>query len=68
MELLQSSIPVSSSVILSCCHTSVDRNKLGILIALPFGVPTSIAHAAFEKFEHGFNVVTWESRFILNLD
>lgn len=68
MELLQSSIPGSSGATLSCSHTAVDRNKPSILITLPFGVPMSIAHAAFEKFEHGFNVVTWESRFILNLD
>ena len=68
MELLQSSIPGSNGAILSCSHTTVNRNKPSILIALPFGVPMSIAHSAFEKFEHSFNVVTWESRFILNLD
>lgn len=38
------------------------------MITLPFGVPVSVAHAAFERFERDFNVVTWESRYILNLD
>lgn len=39
-----------------------------MLIALPFGVPVSVARAAFERFESEFNVVTWESRYVLNLD
>lgn len=68
MELPQKSIPGSSGAILSCCHTVLDENKPSVLIALPFGVPTRIARAAFEQFSHRFNVITWESRFILNLD
>ena len=68
LNLLYASIPGSSGAILSCCHTALDRNRPTLLIALPFGIPMSLARAAFEKFEHGFNIVTWESRFILNLD
>ncbi len=68
MELSQSSIPGSNGAILSCCHTAVDKDKPSLLIALPFGVPVSVARAAFAKFAHRFNVITWESRFILNLD
>lgn len=67
MEFQQSSVPGSSGAILSCRHTGLDAGKPSILIALPFGVPASLARAAFEKFEPDFNVVTWESRYILNL-
>jgi pimeloyl-ACP methyl ester carboxylesterase len=68
MEPRQRSVPGSSGAILNCRHTALDLDKPSILIALPFGVPLSLAHAAFEKFEPGLNVVTWESRYILNLD
>ena len=61
-------LPGSSGAILHCAHTAIDREKPSILIALPFGVPVTVARAAFEKFEPDFNVITWESRFILNLD
>ena len=67
MELPQRSVPGSNGAILSCSYTAVDRNKPSILVALPFGVPASVAHAAFETFGLRFNVITWESRFILNL-
>ena len=68
MEFPQRLIPGSSGAILNCSHTPVDNDKPGILIAIPFGVPVTVAHAAFERFGADFNVVTWESRFILNLD
>jgi pimeloyl-ACP methyl ester carboxylesterase len=68
MEFQQRSVPGSSGAILNCLHTALDKNKPSLLIALPFGVPVSIAHAPFEKFGSNFNVVTWESRYILNLD
>src|SRR5439155_5315162 len=68
MEFTQRSIEGSSGAILHCSHTPLDQNKPSILIAIPFGVPVTVAHAAFETFGTGFNVVTWESRFILNLD
>lgn len=53
---------------LNCCHSVLDRRKTTLLIALPFGVPASVARAAFETLEPHFNVVTWESRYVLNLD
>ncbi|HEX8735995.1 MAG TPA: alpha/beta hydrolase [Pyrinomonadaceae bacterium] len=68
MEFRQCSVQGSSGAILNCCHTALDKDKPSILIALPFGVPASVARAAFEKFEPNFNVVTWESRYILNLE
>ena len=68
MKWLQRSIPGSSGAILNCRHTALDRNKASILIALPFGVPFTVADAAFEKFAPNFNVMTWESRYILNLE
>lgn len=68
MEIRQRSVPVRCGAILDCRHTPLDMDKPSILIALPFGVPASLAYAAFEKFEPTFNVVTWESRYILNLD
>jgi pimeloyl-ACP methyl ester carboxylesterase len=68
MEFRQSPVHGSSGAILNCAHTDVDKDKPSILIALPFGVPVSVARAAFEKFEPNFNVVTWESRYILNLE
>jgi pimeloyl-ACP methyl ester carboxylesterase len=68
MEFRQSSIPGSSGAMLNCLHTSFAKDKPSILIALPFGVPADVARAAFEKFEPDFNVITWESRYVLNLD
>lgn len=68
MEFPQRSIPGSAGAILNCSHTEIDPAKPSLLIALPFGVPVTVAHAAFRAFEPRFNVVTWESRFILNLD
>ncbi len=68
MEFRQSSVPGSSGAILNCLHTALDKARPSILIALPFGVPAGVARAAFEKFEPDFNVVTWESRYVLNLD
>jgi len=68
MDLQQCSVTGSSGAILNCCHTALEKDKPSILITLPFGVPVSVARAAFEKLEPGFNVVTWESRYILNLD
>lgn len=57
----------SSGAALECCHTEIDRHCPSILIALPFGVPADVAQAAFERFQPDFNVVTWESRYVLNL-
>ncbi|WP_434044411.1 MULTISPECIES: alpha/beta fold hydrolase [Sorangium] len=68
MELVRRSVPGSSGAILDCVHTALNEDKPSILIALPFGVPASVARAAFQKLEPRFNVVTWESRYILNLD
>jgi pimeloyl-ACP methyl ester carboxylesterase len=65
---LHCSIPGASGAILNCRHTEIDQRKRSLLIALPFGVPVSVAHAAFERFGPSFNVVTWESRYIVNLD
>lgn len=52
---------------LACSHTPLDHGKPTVLVALPFGVPASVARAAFETLESAFNVVTWESRYILDL-
>jgi pimeloyl-ACP methyl ester carboxylesterase len=68
MEFPQRSVPGSAGAVLNCSHTVLDRRKPALLIALPFGVPIAVAHAAFRTFEPRFNVVTWESRFVLNLD
>lgn len=68
MEFVKRPIPGSSGAMLNCCHTVLDGRKTTILIALPFGVPVGVARAAFETFEPHFNVVTWESRYVLNLD
>jgi dienelactone hydrolase len=45
----------------------VDKRRPSALIALPFGVPARVATAAFDKLAAEFNVVTWKSRYILNL-
>jgi pimeloyl-ACP methyl ester carboxylesterase len=68
MELPNHHIPGSNGAILNCSHTVIDQDRPTLLIALPFGVPVTVAHAAFNTFLPEFNVVTWESRFILNLD
>jgi pimeloyl-ACP methyl ester carboxylesterase len=68
MEFPQRFVAGSSGAILNCSHTVIDKRKPSLLIALPFGVPVTVAHAAFTAFAPDFNVVSWESRFILNLD
>jgi pimeloyl-ACP methyl ester carboxylesterase len=68
MRFPQRPIPGGSGAILNCSHTAIDRRKPNLLITLPFGVPVTVAYAAFTAFEPDFNVITWESRFILNLD
>ena len=68
MEVRQCSVLGSGGAVLHCRHTALDKNKPSILIALPFGVPASVASAAFERFAPNFNVATWESRYILNLE
>jgi pimeloyl-ACP methyl ester carboxylesterase len=67
-KLLKRSVPGSGGSMLNCIHTALDKDKQTLLIALPFGVPSNVARAAFDKFEPRFNVVTWETRYILNLD
>jgi pimeloyl-ACP methyl ester carboxylesterase len=57
----------SRGAMLNCAHSAIDRQKPSLLIALPFGVPVTVAKAAFSTLQADFNVVTWESRFVLNL-
>ncbi len=68
MQIQQCSIPGGSGAILNCGHTRLDKKKPSVLISLPFGVPLSVATAAFDKLEPDFNAVTWESRYILNTE
>ncbi len=68
MKILQRKIGGSRDAILNCGYSPPDTEKRTILIALPFGVPLSVADAAFAKLAPAFNVVTWESRYILNLE
>lgn len=63
----QRSVAGAGGATLACSHTVLDRSKSTVLVAIPFGVPASVARAAFETFESAFNVVTWESRYILDL-
>jgi hypothetical protein len=57
-----------SGATLTCSHTVLlYLGKPTVLITLPFGVPATVARAAFGTFESEFNVVTWESRYILDL-
>jgi pimeloyl-ACP methyl ester carboxylesterase len=61
-------VPGSRGARLTCWHTAVDSTRPSVLIALPFGVPVEVARAAFDALTPAFNVVTWESRYILNLE
>jgi pimeloyl-ACP methyl ester carboxylesterase len=61
------SVTGAGGATLACSHTVLDPSKPTVLIALPFGVPASVARAAFETLKSTFNVVTWESRYILDL-
>jgi pimeloyl-ACP methyl ester carboxylesterase len=49
-------------------HTVPEPNKPWLLIALPFGIPMEVAAAALDAFRPAFNVMTWENRYVLNLD
>jgi|HubBroStandDraft_1064217.scaffolds.fasta_scaffold02446_5 pimeloyl-ACP methyl ester carboxylesterase len=57
----------ASGATLACSHTALDPGRPTVLVAIPFGVPASVAQAAFETLKSTFNVVTWESRYILDL-
>ncbi|HET9896587.1 MAG TPA: alpha/beta fold hydrolase [Streptosporangiaceae bacterium] len=61
------SVTGAGNATLACSHTPLDPSKPTVLVALPFGVPASVARVAFETLESAFNVVTWESRYILDL-
>lgn len=67
-ELVQRTVLGSGGVSLRCCHTALDPARPSVLIALPFGVPVGLARAAFDTIGASCNVVTWESRYILNPD
>jgi pimeloyl-ACP methyl ester carboxylesterase len=68
-EFQKYSVPGGSDgVAVSCYHTLLDKNKPSIVIALPFGIPVEVARAAFNRFQPKYNVVTWENRYVLNLD
>ncbi|MCB1035841.1 MAG: alpha/beta hydrolase [Acidobacteria bacterium] len=66
MELRQ--VDGSCGAVLRCGYTPPDPARRTLMIALPFGVPLSVAEAAFARFGGAFNVVTWESRLVLNLE
>lgn len=68
MKLMRRQVVGGDGAVLDCMHTVVDPRKRTVLIALPFGVPATVARAAFDKFGPNFNVATWESRYVLNLD
>ena len=68
MELAHVSVVGSGGAILSCRHTGIDPGKPSVLIALPFGVPADVARAACVALAPSFNVATWESRYVLNID
>lgn len=68
MNFFRRLVSGSGGARLTCAHTAPSKDKPGLLIALPFGVPAGVAGAAFEKFGPAFNVVTWESRYVLALD
>ncbi len=65
---LRRSIAGAAGATLTCFHTVLDPCLPTVMIALPFGVPADVARAAFATFGGAFNVVTWESRYILDLD
>jgi pimeloyl-ACP methyl ester carboxylesterase len=67
MDLVNRSILGSSGALITCLHSAPVKGRPSILIALPFGVPARVARAAFDKFSPDFNVVTWETRYIMNL-
>lgn len=64
----QRQIGGSCGAVLRCGYTPPVPGKRTLMIALPFGVPLSVAAAAFDRFGGDFNLVTWESRFVLDLE
>lgn len=49
-------------------HTVSEPDRPWLLIALPFGIPVEIAASAVAAFRPAFNVITWENRYVLDLD
>jgi pimeloyl-ACP methyl ester carboxylesterase len=54
--------------LIRCLHGPLTAGRGAVMIALPFGVPAKVAEAAFAAFDRDFNVLTWESRLILDSD
>jgi pimeloyl-ACP methyl ester carboxylesterase len=58
----------ANGVLIRYHHTTPEPDKPWLLIALPFGIPVEVAAAALEAFRPAFNVITWENRYVLDLD
>lgn len=62
---MQRAISSPDGAVLKCGYTPIERGKANVLIALPFGVPVEIAEPAFASLVQLCNLVSWESRYIL---
>lgn len=51
---------------LRCATSEIDKRKPWIAFTIPFGVKLEMARAFVEFFEPKYNVVTWETRSILD--
>lgn len=58
----------AGELVLRYHHTVPDPHRPWLLIALPFGIPVEVAAAALDAFRPAFNVMTWENRYVLDLD
>jgi pimeloyl-ACP methyl ester carboxylesterase len=66
-DLKRRSVLSPDGALINCVHGPLRAGRPGLMIALPFGIPADVALAALAVFAPDFNVVTWESRHVLDL-
>ncbi len=64
----KSRIPSFDGRPLNVFHTQARADRPDLVLVLPFGVRHQIAERLYPVLAADFNVITWESRFVLDLD
>jgi len=59
---------IRDGLVLRYHHTTPAPHKLWLVVALPFGIPVSVLAPALAALRPAFNVITWESRYLFDLD
>jgi pimeloyl-ACP methyl ester carboxylesterase len=66
--MLQQTIPSFDGRLLNVFHTAVKPQLPDVMLVLPFGMRQGLARQFYSVLAPRFNLVTWESRFVLDLE